>query len=148
MCRLVFVNLADGFKEEHALHVAHGATDLNEAHIGLLATAATVHRDGSHALNPVLCVWVVSRSTLLLVWHFGVCGYRLPYLHSVGNMGDDLHSLAQVLALALISKHFAVHLKGKRLFGGERVTQTVACRQLGSWLAYNKIEHPTLPCPS
>lgn len=58
------MNLADGFKEEHALHVAYGATDLNEAHIGLLATAATVHRDGSHALNPVLCVGVVSRSTL------------------------------------------------------------------------------------
>ena len=65
--------LGHGLDERHALDIADGATQLNDAHIRLFA--GVVDGYPCHSFNPVL--------------------------DSVGDVGHDLHCLAQVIAFAL-----------------------------------------------
>lgn len=73
-----------GLDERHALDVSNGASQLNDAHIGLLA--CIVDRYAGDALD--------------------------PFLDGVGDVGHDLHGFAQVVALAFPLDNVRVDLAG------------------------------------
>ena len=76
--------LSQGLDKGHALHVADGAAKLDDAHVRLLARVVD-----------------------------GYAGNLLhPFLDGVGDVGDDLHRLAQVVALALALDDVLVDLAG------------------------------------
>ena len=76
--------LSERLHERHALHVTDCATKLNDAHIGLLARV----------------VYGYARNLLD------------PFLDRVCDVRDDLHRLAQVVALALALDDVLVDLAG------------------------------------
>ena len=82
-------HLADRFEERHALDVAHGAPDFDEADV---------------RCRPF-------RELLF-------CRLTDAGLDLVGDMGDDLHGLTQEVAAALLIDDRAVYLPGGDIVGG------------------------------
>lgn len=76
--------LSEGLYERHALHIADCTTKLDDAHIGLLA--CVVDRYARNLLD--------------------------PFLDRICDVRDDLHCLAQVVALALALDDVLVNLAG------------------------------------
>lgn len=87
--------LANGLQENHALDISHSSTHFDKAHVRLVAIV--VNGQVGHALDPVLEKMEKEMG---------------KYLDLVRSMGNNLHSLSEVVSSAFLLNDTLIYLSG------------------------------------